>query len=142
LLSAAHLEDATLIGAHLEGAKLQGAYLKGVAIYRARLEGAVLKPTQDLPDDALTWAFGDKETMLPKDTLPPAAWDKSTDEQEESLRRFSPFPLPIQVKVRGRDAQAVAVLVSGEGGKEKQRYLVGLPGAQLALVDDDAISMP
>jgi hypothetical protein len=56
--------------------------------------------------------------------------------------RLAPFPAPLQVKVRGNDAQAIAVLVSGEAGKETQRYLVGLPGTQLTWVDDDAISMP
>lgn len=56
--------------------------------------------------------------------------------------RFTAFPTPLPVKVRGKDAQAVAVLVSGESGKETQRYLVGLPDSQLTWMHNDAISLP
>jgi len=54
------------------------------------------------------------------------------------------FPIspPLIVKVRGKDALAVAVMVSGESGKETQRYLVGLPDSQLTWVSNDAISLP
>jgi hypothetical protein len=56
--------------------------------------------------------------------------------------RLTAFPTPLPVKVRGNDAQAVAVLVSGESGKETQRYLVGLPGSQMTWMHNDAISLP
>jgi hypothetical protein len=49
---------------------------------------------------------------------------------------------PLGVKVHGKDAQAVAVLISGESGKETQRYLIGLPGSPLSWMNSDAISMP
>ena len=47
---------------------------------------------------------------------------------KESSLELSP---PLKVQVRGKDAQATAILVSGESGKETQRYLVGLPGSPL-----------
>jgi hypothetical protein len=47
-----------------------------------------------------------------------------------------------KVKVRGKDAQVMAILVSGESGKETQRYLVALPGSQPVWVSHDAISIP
>jgi hypothetical protein len=56
--------------------------------------------------------------------------------------RLVAFPTPLPVKVRGKDAQAVAALVSGESGKETQKYLVGLPDSQMNWVSSDAISMP
>jgi len=56
--------------------------------------------------------------------------------------RLVAFPTPLQVKVRGKDAQAVAVLVSGESGKETQKYLVGLPDSQMTWIPSDAISLP
>ena len=56
--------------------------------------------------------------------------------------RLVPFPTPLPVKVRGKDAQAVAVLVSGESGKETQKYLVGLPDSQMTWMPSDAISLP
>jgi len=58
---------------------------------------------------------------------------------KESSLELSP---PLKVQVRGKDAQATAILVSGESGKETQRYLVGLPGSPLTWVNSDAISMP
>lgn len=58
---------------------------------------------------------------------------------KESCLELSP---PLKVQVRGKDAQATAILVSGESGKETQRYLVGLPGSPLTWVNSDAISMP
>jgi len=48
----------------------------------------------------------------------------------------------LQVKVRGKDAQAVAALVSGESGKETQKYLVGLPDSQMSWMSSDAVSLP
>jgi hypothetical protein len=56
--------------------------------------------------------------------------------------RLVAFPTPLPIKVRGKDAQAVAVLVSGESGKETQKYLVGLPDSQLTWMLNDAISLP
>jgi hypothetical protein len=56
--------------------------------------------------------------------------------------QVTPLPTPLKVKLRGKDALAIALLVSGESGKETQRYLVGLPDAQLTWVSSDAISLP
>jgi hypothetical protein len=56
--------------------------------------------------------------------------------------QLTPFAFPLKVQVRGKDAQATAVLVSGESGKETQRYLVGLPGSPLVWVNSDAVYMP
>jgi hypothetical protein len=63
----------------------------------------------------------------------------STTASKECCLELSP---PLKVQVRGQDAQATAVLISGESGKETQRYLVGLPGSSLVWMNSDAISMP
>jgi hypothetical protein len=56
--------------------------------------------------------------------------------------RLVAFPSPLPVKVRGKDGQAVAALVSGESGKETQRYLVGFPDSQINWISSEALSMP
>jgi hypothetical protein len=53
-----------------------------------------------------------------------------------------PISPPLKVKRGAQDGEAVAVLVSGESGKETQRYLVGFPGSPPSWVTSDAIYVP
>jgi hypothetical protein len=68
--------------------------------------------------------------------------DQGAPAIKASQEQLCPFPTPLKVKVRGNDAQAIAVLLSSTGGKETQKYLIGVPGDQITWVDDAAISIP
>ena len=54
---------------------------------------------------------------------------------------FCPFPTLFPVMVQGKEAHAIAMRVSGDAGKEKQEYLVGLPNAQPKWMDEAAVYM-
>ena len=74
-----------------------------------------------------------------------AAANPAVDAQKAAAAaqmRLCPFPAPLPVKAQGKDAHAVAVLVSGESGKEEQRYLVGRSGGKFQWLDEDEIYLP
>jgi hypothetical protein len=70
----------------------------------------------------------------------PAVDAKKTAEAAQV--RLCPFPTPLAIRAQGKDAHALAVLISGEAGKEEQRYLVGRAGSKLTWVNGDEIYMP
>lgn len=84
---------------------------------------------------APTNASGNGASAAPTSKYSPS----STTASKGSYVELTP---PLDVKVRGNAALAIAVHISGESGKETQRYLVGLPNSQLAWVNNDAISLP
>lgn len=74
-----------------------------------------------------------------------AAANPAVDAQKAATAaqvRLCAFPVPLQVRAQGSDAQAVALFVSGEVGKEQQRYLVGRHNRKLEWVDGDEIYLP
>jgi hypothetical protein len=65
--------------------------------------------------------------------------EKTTEAPPVQVIEFAP---PLKVKVGAKDGLAIAVEIKYEGGKETQRYLVGLPGSQFYWVSSDAVSLP
>ena len=63
------LTDANLRGTDLTGANLNGADLRGAYLY-----GAVLWNVENLTQQQIDAAFGDKETKLPEGIIMPKTW--------------------------------------------------------------------
>jgi len=101
-----------------------------------RKEGEENQPAIQTATNKLVEVYGAAHGITITDgKLTPAA-------QPAPQGEVTPLPTPLKVKLRGKDAQAIAIRVSGESGKETQRYLVGLPDSQLTWVSSDAISLP
>jgi hypothetical protein len=84
-LSEGHLEGAILYEAHLEGAVLYGTHLEGANLYGAHLEGASLIGVEELSQEQIEQATGDKKTtQLPDHLALPTHWDVNSAEQPES----------------------------------------------------------
>ena len=82
-LAGADLSRANLAGANLLGARLYGVDLSNVNLSGASLYGVDLSRTQNLTQEQLEQAEGNKNTKLPPDLKPPAHWGVKTDEQTE-----------------------------------------------------------
>ena len=78
-LKNANLRGANLWTADLQGASLQGADLQGTSLIMTNFTGA-----KGLSEKQLSWAIGTK-TKLPEGLNAPKSWEKSVEEQEETL---------------------------------------------------------
>jgi Pentapeptide repeats (8 copies) len=81
-LQKASLMDANLQDADLEGADLEGANLDGANLKEAFLIGANLSEAENLGQDQIEEAIGDRTTILPENLQPPENWKAQVSPSE------------------------------------------------------------
>lgn len=70
----ANLQGANLRRANLQGANLMEANLQGANLMQANLQGANLRGAENLQQQQIEEAKGDRTTILPKNLQPPKHW--------------------------------------------------------------------